>query len=171
MGCCLRNHPDRGTAPSPPRDFTTGQQQRCPDAQALACARVRTPAECAVTAGAVFWVQADFSYGAAARCATTTPAISTAGTATMMARPTGDPEQAHTAILHGLHEANLKRLRAACHVIRLQPRVQLISPAAAAAARLLFIAMSGAFGHDESGARIPTFIGEIEPGAGPEKTA
>jgi len=116
-------------------------------------------------------VRADCNYGAAARCATTTPAISTAGTATMMARPPGDPEQAHTAILHGLHEANLKRLRAACHVIRLQPRVQLISPAAAAAARLLFIAMSGAFGHDESGARIPAFIGEIEPGAGPEKTA
>jgi len=64
-------------------------------------------------------VRADCSYGAAARCATTTPAISTAGTATMMARPPGDPKQAHTAILHGLHEANLKRLRAACHVIRL----------------------------------------------------
>ncbi len=42
---------------------------------------------------------------------------------------------------------------------------------AALSARLLFIAMSGAFGHDESGARIPAFIGEIEPGAGPEKTA
>ena len=25
IGCCLRNHPDRDTAPSPPRDLTTGQ--------------------------------------------------------------------------------------------------------------------------------------------------
>jgi hypothetical protein len=64
---------------------------------------------------------ADCRYGAAAWCATTILAISTAGTATMMARPTGDWDQAHTAILHGQHEANLKRLRTSCRVIRRDP--------------------------------------------------